>query len=191
MAATNVLSHSIGGSVSAQLGAKHVKWYGYGEDIGYTRAKKGMTAVNELFRLWKASPGHWKLMMSSSYNYIGVGFAYRASNNKTFGSIVFTESPDNTNAIAKIDGAWTSGDSANWTWHGWDPLLQTHTAGLRSYDIQVRVDSGAWKSAGASITATSKTWDGLSSGHVYSLRVRARDRVGNLGGWSEVRIRMP
>src|SRR5262245_37554652 len=63
MASTNVLSHSIAGSVSSQLGAKHVPWYAYGEDIGYTRAKRGTTAMNELWRLWKASPEHWKLMM--------------------------------------------------------------------------------------------------------------------------------
>ena len=41
MASTNVLSHSIAGSLSAQLRAKDVPWYGYGEDIGYTRASAG------------------------------------------------------------------------------------------------------------------------------------------------------
>lgn len=191
MASTNVLSHTVGGNLASQLHAKSVPWYGYGEDIGYTRTKRGTAAMSELFRLWKASPAHWKLMMSSSYNYIGIGLAYRSSNGKTFGSLVFTESPDLTDAIAKVDDVWTSGNSATWSWHGWDPLLQTHTAGMRSYDVQVRVDSGSWKNAATKVTATQKVWNGLSSGHLYSLRVRARDRVGNLGGWSEVRIRMP
>ncbi len=129
MASTNVLSHSIAGSLSAQLRARDVPWYGYGEDIGYTRARRGTTAMNELFRLWQASPEHWKLMMSSSYNYIGVGLAYRSSNNKTFGSLVFTESRDLTDARAYMNGVSSSGSSATWSWWGTDPVLQTHTAG--------------------------------------------------------------
>jgi hypothetical protein len=190
MASTNVLSHSIAGSVSSQLGAKHVPWYAYGEDIGYTRAKRGTTAMNELFRLWKASPEHWKLMMSSRFNYVGVGFAYRSSNGKTFGSIIFTESRDITNAIARMDSARPSGNSATWNWHGWDPLLQTHLAGLHSYDVQIRIDSGDWRTLMSKTTATSRSITG-TSGHAYGLRVRARDKAGNIGRWSTMTVRLP
>ena len=34
--------------------------------------------------------------MSSAFNYIGVGLAYRSTNGRTFGSVVLTESPDHT-----------------------------------------------------------------------------------------------
>lgn len=192
MASTNVLSHSVAGSLSAQLRAKDVPWYAYGEDIGYTRARRGTTATNELFRLWQASPEHWKLMMSSSYNYIGVGLAYRSSNNKTFGSLVFTESPDRTDARAYMNGVSTSGSSATWSWWGTDPVLQTHTAGLRSFDVQVRVDAGSYRTVAKGTTATARIWTGLHSGHVYRMRVRARDRAGNIGRWTApVAVRMP
>jgi hypothetical protein len=192
MASTNVLSHSVAGSISSQLRAKGVPWYGYGEDIGYTRSKRGQTAIKDLFRMWKASPSHWKLMMSKNYNYIGVGIAYRSSNNKTFSSLVFTESPDLTDARAAMDGVSTSGDDSRWTWHGYDPLMQTHTAGLKSFDVQTRVDWGNWRTAAYKTTSTSRPWNGFSSGHTYGMRVRARDRVGNVGDWSpELRIRIP
>ncbi len=192
MASTNVLSHTIAGSLSAQLRAKDVPWYAYGEDVGYTRAQRGTTAMNDLFRLWQASPEHWKLMMSSDYNYIGVGLAYRSSNNKTFGSLVFTESRDQTDARTYMNGVSTSGSSATWSWWGTDPVLQTHTAGLRSFDVQVRVDDGSYRTVSTSTTATARIWTGLDSGHVYRMRVRARDRAGNIGSWTApVAVRMP
>ena len=192
MASTNVLSHTVAGSISSQLKAKAVPWYGYGEDIGYTRAQRGQTAIKELFRMWKASPSHWKLILSPSYNYVGVGLAYRASSRKTFGSLIFTESRDLTAAGSAIDGASAGGDAATWSWHGWDPVLQTHTSGLKSFDVQTRVGSGPWRTVGRNTTATSRTWSGLSQGHTYGLRVRARDRAGNIGRWTaEQRVRVP
>jgi len=189
LASTNILSHSVPGSIAAQLNARDVQWYAYGEDIGYTRARRGAAAVDELFRLWKASPPHWQLMMSSNYNYIGVGLAYRASNNKTFGSLVFTESRDVTRPRAYMDGASLNGSTATWSWHGADPVLQTHTAGIRSYDVQTSRDSGSWRTVASGTTATSRSWGGLSPGHIYRMRVRARDRAGNVGAWVILRVR--
>lgn len=192
MASTNILSHSVAGSISAQLKAKKVPWYGYGEDIGYTRARKGQAAAADLFRMWRASPAHWRLILSPSYNYIGVGLAYRASNRKTFGSLIFTESRDMTDARAAFDGISTNDRAGTWSWHGWDPALQTHTAGLRGFDVQTRAGSGPWRTVARNTTATSRTWSGLSSGHTYGLRVRARDRAGNVGSWTpELRLRVP
>jgi uncharacterized protein YkwD len=192
MASTNVLSHSVAGSIASQLKAKHVPWYGYGEDIGYTRGRRGQAAISDLFRMWKASPMHWKLILSPSYNYIGVGLAYRASGNKTFSSLIFTESRDITKPGAKIDGLSTNGSQATWSWHGSDPVLQTHTSGLKSFDVQTRVGSGPWRTVARNTTATSRAWGGLSGGHTYGLRVRARDRAGNIGRWSpELRLRVP
>jgi Cysteine-rich secretory protein family len=192
MASTNVLSHSVAGSIASQLKAKGVPWYAYGEDIGYTRTKRGQTAIKDLFRMWKASPTHWRLMMSANYNYIGVGIAYRASNNKTFSSLVFTESRDLTGARAVMEGASHNGGDSTWVWRGWDPVLQTHTSGLKSYDVQTRVDSGSWHAAASRTTATKRSWNGLASGHTYGMRVRARDKAGNVGPWSsELRVRIP
>lgn len=192
MASTNVLSHSVAGSISSQLKAKSVPWYGYGENIGYTRSKPSKAAIKHLFAMWKASPSHWKLMMSSKYNYIGVGIAYRSSNTKSFSSLIFTESPDLSKPKAAMDGASYSGTNTAWAWHGYDPVLQTHTSGLKSFDIQTRVDSGDWRTAASKTTSTSRAWNGLSRGHTYGMRVRARDKAGNVGAWSsELRLRIP
>jgi len=192
MAATNVLSHTIAGNIGSQLRAKGFPWYGYGEDIGYTRAGRGTTAIKDLFRMWKASPGHWKLILSPDYNYIGVGIAYRASSGKTFGSLIFTESPDLTGASSALDRVSGGAGGATWSWHGWDPALQTHTSGLKNFDVQTRVDTGAWRTVATKTAATGRTWAGLISGHTYGLRVRARDRAGNVGRWTpELRLRVP
>lgn len=192
LAATNVLSHTISGNIASQLRAKGFPWYGYGEDIGYTLAPAGTSSIKDLFRMWKASPSHWKLILSPDYNYIGVGIAYRSSSRKTFGSLVFTESPDLTGASSALDRVSGGGGSASWSWHGWDPALQTHTSGLKNFDIQTRVDSGSWRTIATKSTATGRTWSGLTAGHTYGLRVRARDRAGNVGRWTpELRVRVP
>ena len=44
--------------------------------------------------------------------------------------------------IARVTGASRSGDDVSWTWNGYDPRLQTHTAGFRDFDVQYRVGSG-------------------------------------------------
>ena len=51
--------------------------------------------------MWMASPSHRALLMSSRFNYIGLGLAYRSSNRRTFGSAVMTESLDHTRRMAR------------------------------------------------------------------------------------------
>lgn len=192
MAKKNVLSHTVAGSIKLQLNAKDVPWYGYGEDIGYSPKKSAASAAAELFQLWRNSPTHWKLMMSSSYNYIGIGMSYRSSNHRWYSSLIFTESPDLTGGRVTIDDAYRNDHDVTWAWRGWDPVLQTHTSGIDDFDVQVRKDSGDWVTLAKGTTATTKTRAALAGGHWYSLRVRARDRRGNVGPWSgESRIWVP
>lgn len=190
LARTNILSHSIAGNIGSQLKARNMPWYAYGEDIGWTRAKRGNAAIKDLFRMWKNSPSHWKLMMSSKYNYIGVGIAYRGS--KTFSSLIFTESRDMTDPRSSMRGASVSDDDIHWSWSGYDPMLQSHFAGFRSFDVQTRTDWGSWRTTLSKTTATTANWSDRSSGHSYAMRVRARDRAGNVSAWSrEMRVRVP
>ena len=62
--------------------------------------------------------------------------------------------------------------------------LQTHTSGFRDFDVQYRVDSGSWHYARDNTTSTTLTMVDRPSGHTYALRVRGRDRAGNVGSWS-------
>ncbi|MBU0495477.1 MAG: hypothetical protein KKB13_26825, partial [Chloroflexi bacterium] len=56
-------------------------------------------------------------------------------------------------------------------------------AGMGSYDVQVKDGvAGAWTDWQLGTTATSATYPGVG-GHAYYLRVRARDRAGNLAPW--------
>ncbi|HEY7524178.1 MAG TPA: CAP domain-containing protein [Candidatus Limnocylindrales bacterium] len=192
MAGKNVLSHTATGNLGSQLNARRVAWYRYGEDIGYTTAAWSVEAAKSLYRAWKGSAPHWQMIMSDDFNYIGVGLAYRSSNKRTFGSIVFTESPDRTGAVATGTSASRNGDDVRWSWKGADVRLQTHTAGLRDFDVQYRVGSGSWVTLYNDTGITSLTFPDRLSGRKYGLRVRATDRRGNIGGWTaEMPIYVP
>lgn len=191
MASTGIMSHAVAGSLGASLTSRGIRRYAYGEDIGYSTAARGTASSDELFTLWRNSPDHWALMMSSRYNYVGVGLAFRSSTGQTFGSIVFTEAPDISRPRAwRVDVA-RSGHTVTWRWAGADTPLQTHTSGLATYRVEARVDGGRWASVRPRTTTTSRTVT-VASGHWYGLRVRATDRAGNVGPWSsEMRIWMP
>ena len=94
MAARNVLSHTVAGVVGSQMSSRGIKWYGWGDAIAYNNAKRGSYATAELFAQWKGSAPHWDLLMSPSYNYIGIGMAYRSSNGRTYGDVVLLDGPD-------------------------------------------------------------------------------------------------
>ena len=190
MANAQILSHGIGGSLSATLTGRSIQWYGHGEVIAWTSASPASSSA-ELFRMWANSPSHWALLTSSTFNYLGVGLAYTSSG-LTYGSIVLTESKDRTGARAYMRDGWVSGDDVHWTWRGSDPPMQTHTAGFRDFTVQQRVDDGAWVTVETGTTATSRTISNRARGHWYGLRVRAQDEAGNVGPWSdELRVWVP
>jgi len=193
MASAQVLSHNAaGGDPGRALTASGLQWYSFGENIGVTSYPWGSQAAASLYSMWKASPTHHAIMFSGTYNYIGVGIA-RSSDGTTWSSVLFTESADHTPAAAR-NGSLTrvGATSLHLTWSGSDPLLQTHTAGLRGFNVQYRVDGGTWYQIR---TNTTMTWLGLSNRahrHTYSFRVQASDKRGNLSGWTaEKRIWVP
>jgi hypothetical protein len=190
MADQELLSHGVAGSLAGTLTARGIQWYGHGEVIAYTSAPGG-TSPAELFRLWATSPPHWALLTSSRFNYLGIGLAY-SSEGLTYGSIVLTEAKDRTGARGTLVNASVSGDDVGWTWRGSDPRLQTHTAGLRDFTVQQRTDGGTWVTVATNTTRTARTVANRTSRHWYGLRVRARDRAGNVGPWSaELRVWVP
>ncbi len=184
MASKGLLSHqSVDGDACTAMTKRAIAWYRCGEDIGFTTATWGTKSAKFIYNLWKHSPAHWALMMSSHYNYLGVGFA-RRSNGTTYSSLVFLEGPDRTRPIAHMRTKSVSGTTVRFTWSAADPLLQTHTAGIRSYNVQVQQDSGAWVTIRTNTTAVSISMLHRARGHHYTVRVQARDRRGNLSAWS-------
>jgi hypothetical protein len=121
------------------------------------------------------------MLMSPTMNYVGFGLAVRPSDGQLFASAVFTESRDHTAPGVKMDGPTRSGTTITFAWHGRDPLLQSHWAGLRDYDAWYRVDGGAWRLVRDNTTATSLRLVSRAPGHRYWLKVQPRDRAGNVG----------
>jgi hypothetical protein len=186
MASTGLMSHqSFGGDIPDAIRSRGVSAYSSGEAIGSTNAGWGIGAAQYLYGLWKGSPEHWGLMMSSTFNYIGVGFSQGSGS--TFGSLVFAEAPDSSRPIAQMTGAGVSGHTVFFTWTGRDGLLQTHTAGLRDYDVQYRVDGGPWIGLRTHTTSTQVILANRLSGHTYAVRIRDRDGRDNLSGWTSPR----
>lgn len=189
LAGIGILSHQYaGGDLGSALSGRGVEWYRYGENIGTSTATWGLQAASMIYALWRASPEHWTAMTSETLNYVGIGVAYRSENGATYASIVFTESPDHTAPWARLTSARTltstTGTAASFAWRGADPVLQSHTAGLRTFDVQYRVDAGPWRIVRSGTTTTVLTLPRRPPGHAYWLRVRARDGRGNLSAWS-------
>lgn len=192
MASSNTMSHTIGGNLGSQLNSYNVRWYRYGENIGWSTAGWPASSAKAIFNMWMNSSSHRALILSDRFNYVGVGLAYRSSNRKTFGSAVFAETVDYTRAVGRMTAGTRSGNDLRWTWSGYDPRLQTHTAGLRDYDIQYRINYGTWVLLRDNTSATSLTLPDRSRGRSYAVRVRATDRRGNVGAWSaEKRLWIP
>jgi uncharacterized protein YkwD len=191
MASTGVLSHTIAGCLSCQLNDRGIQWFATGEVIAYTTYAWGDAAAKSMYDWWHGSSGHWALLMSPYFNYVGVGIAYRSANASSWGSIVLTESDDHSPASATIRSGTVSGTTVTWSWIGVDLPLQTHTAGLRNYDVQFRVGSGTWTTLYAWTTLKSLSRTG-AHGQYLGLRVRSRDWKLNVSWWSpEYRVWVP
>lgn len=190
MAKTGVFAHP--SCLSCLFDSRGIQNWGGGEIIAWTGWPWGAEAAKSLFEAWKGSPLHWGILMSSTYNYIGFGVAHRAANGRTYAAGLLTESKDRTAPWSKMNTGSRSGTKVTWTWSGADVGLQTHTAGLKSFDVQYRVGKGAWKTIRTGTTATSLSLGSRAHGHWYALRVRARDNAGNVAAYShEKRIWVP
>lgn len=172
------------GTIDQAYNTLGIRWYLCGEDVGATTYPWGLQAASNLYSMWKHSSTHWAQLMSTHYNYMGIGVAYRSSTGTTYASITFLEGPDRTAPWAKMVSKSRSGTTIYFSWTGADYLLQTHTSGLKNFDVQYKKGSGTWTTIRSGTTARSITLYSRAHGYYYYLRVRARDWRGNLRGWS-------
>jgi hypothetical protein len=192
MAATMTLSHdAAGGDIGTALDARRVDWMGYGENIAMSGYPWGSPAADNVYAMWKNSSVHRGIMFSNSYNYAGIGVA-RAADGSTWVAAVFTESRDHTAPVARKGSLKRSGTTLTFTWSGFDRRLQTHTAGLRSFDVQMKRDNGSWRTIRDNTTSRKAVLYHRKHGHWFSFRVQAADRRGTLSSWtSAARIWVP
>lgn len=192
MASSQVLSHTAaGGDPGKAITGAGLQWYSWGEIIGETSYPWGSQAASNLYHMWFNSPLHHQIMFSNMSNYIGIGIA-RAADGSTWSSILFTESTDHTRPSAANRSSRVSGTTLWFYWSGKDPLLQTHTAGIKGYNILYRINGGTWRQIRTLTTATGLSLSSRRHGYTYSFRVQAVDRRGNLSGWTaEKKIYVP
>ncbi len=178
------------------LTAEKIMWYGAGEIIAWNNYPTMETSLPVANAGWMGSKGHRDIIVSPSYNYVGVGLAFDSSNGDWIWTGVYIKGPDRTGAIASVrkptvaSGTTRVTKRVTVTWTGADVQLQTLTSGLGSFKVQRRVDGGAWTTVSASTTRTSLTLE-LPAGHTHVFRVAARDNAGNLGAWSTARTTLP
>jgi uncharacterized protein YkwD len=194
MATKDYFSHTQpdGRNVFNLITAAKITWYNAGEIIAWNNYPTLATSFEAANSQWLNSPGHKKLIVSTTFNYVGVGLAVQAGTGKKYWTAVFIKGPDRTGARATTaapsitSGTTTTTKKVSVSWSGADVPLQVLTSGFHSYKVQRRVDGGAWTTVWSSTTARSMTLQ-VAVNHTYEFRVAARDKAGNWGAWSTVR----
>jgi uncharacterized protein YkwD len=195
MVANNYFSHTQtdGRSVFDILSTSGITWFGAGEIIAVNNYPTFDTSLQRANLDWLNSPGHYAIVVSTSYNYVGVGLAVDTATGKKFWTAVYMKGPDRTGARATIRtpsisaGSTSARRRVRVSWSGADVQLQVLTSGLYTFRVQRRTDGGSWVTVKSSTTRTALAFD-LARHHKYQFRVRARDRAGNWGTWSTVGV---
>jgi hypothetical protein len=172
------------------INAARISWYTAGEIIAWNNYPTLATSAGSANEGWLNSPPHKDIIMSSNFNYVGVGLAVQEATGKKYWTAVFLKGPDRTGAWARMGTTSIGVRSAGKRmirvrWSGGDVRLSILTAGLSSYQVQRRIDGGSWRTIAT--TTSSYVRRSLSVGHRYQFRVRAIDRRGNRGSWTIVK----
>jgi uncharacterized protein YkwD len=191
MVANNYFSHTQldGRNVFDIISTSGITWFGAGEIIAWNNYPTLDTSLQRANLDWLGSPGHYAIVVSTSYNYVGVGLAVDPATGKKFWTAVYLKGPDRTGARASAKapsvhaGSTSSRRRISVTWSGADVRLQVLTSGLYTYRLQRRTDGGPWVTVRSSTTRTSFSFD-MPRHHTYQFRIQARDRAGNWGFWS-------
>ena len=189
MVANNYFGHTQadGRNVFDILIAQHIAWYNAGEIIAWNNYPMDST-VSAANRQWVGSPGHYAIIISATFNYVGVGLAIDPATGKKLWTAVYIKGPDRTGAVARASaptmavGPTSATRRARLAWSGSDPRLQVLTSGLSSWTVQRQIDGGTWGTVWSATTLKGATFT-LALGHLYIFRISARDHAGNRGAW--------
>lgn len=192
MATKDYFSHTQpdGRKVFDLIAAAGITWYAAGEILAWNTWSPYDASAAAANEGWLGSPSHRGVILSTGYNYVGVGAA-QAANGRVYWVAVAIKGPDRTGAVGEMRRlARTTGSAVDGrlpvriAWAGRDVRLQVLTAGLRSYHVQRRINGGPWRTVWYATTITSVVRY-HQRGYRYEYRVRARDNRGNVGAWSK------
>jgi uncharacterized protein YkwD len=198
MATKHYFSHTQpdGRTVFKILTAQRITWYNAGEIIAWNTWPELGDSVNVANSGWMGSSVHRAIIMSASFNYVGVGLAIDGSGKKLW-TAVFMKGPDRTGGwvamdpvaqTASVSTASSTSRIQKISWRGGDVQLSVLTAGFLKYQIQRSLDGGAYVWMTTSTTTPSRTFT-LYAGRTYTFRIRACDKVGNCGAWRYITVR--
>jgi uncharacterized protein YkwD len=167
---------------SYHLSRAGVRFTRVGEIIAWGRFDGDLLeSADEAVDLWMHSAPHKQLILSGN-NYFGAGVATDGRSWKW--TVIFITGRDRTDPRASITTARADGGEVTVRWTGSDPALVTGTAGLRGFDLDRRVPGGEWKRVRNATRNRSYVRE-HSPGMTFEFRVRARDKAGNIGDWTE------
>lgn len=168
--------------VDYHLDKAGVRFSRVGEIIAWGRSGDDLLAsADDALDLWMHSSPHKKLILSSN-NYFGAGVATDGRTWKW--TVIFITGGDRTPPTASFTTARVDDDGMTVRWKGSDPALTTGTAGLRGFDLERRGADGVWKRV-YTVTTKRAYVHVHSPGVTFEFRIRARDRAGNVGRWSD------
>jgi uncharacterized protein YkwD len=182
-----------GRSVFDFIAQRGITWYSAGEIIAWNTSATIADSATAARDGWMNSPGHRAIVMSSDFNYIGIGVAIEAGTSKKLWTGVFLKGPDRTGGYARVAAQTststtsTSYRNATIRWSGADIRLVVLTSGFRHFQSQMRTDGGAWRTLSLATTSTSKSFRAWR-GHTYDVRVRSCDNAGNCGTWAQATV---
>ena len=188
MVERNYFGHTSWEKLTNRVAAEGIAWYSLAETLFKGTPRTAMESAEEAIGTWRSSDAHWDLLSSADYNYVALGVA-RASDGWYYWTALLIKGPDRTPPVADMTDFRSGGSSGGLrdvtvSWTGKDIELSVLTAGLKDFRIQMRVGSESWTAASDWTTTTDKSF-ALQPGKTYAFRVKARDKNGNRGIWSE------
>lgn len=158
-----------------------IRYSRVGEIIAWGRGGDVLASAEDAVRAWMRSSPHRRLILGTN-NYFGAGVSTNGSTWKW--TVIFITGRDRTDPTARFTSTGVDGDTITLRWSGSDPRLATGTAGLRGYDLDRRAPDGEWTRVYNATTRRSYARQ-HAPGTTFEFRVRARDKAGNIGRWTE------